>query len=163
MSDRKEPLSEVALGELLVIKEMVQRVEVKILKNDACDINVISSYFVGQNKHLIDIRAPKTCTSHSKMDLIETSTELNIDSTIRIGTHIYKSNFAVSDLSYDLLSWTPWHFEKSPIAKHQDCSSCVEGYVLAVKIGEPKASVLVTNRGARHFRSLLRKTFGSWF
>lgn len=159
--DVESKAEKIPVESLLVLQgELVCR-KVAVLKDDGCNTNVISKDFATRNAHLFDIRDCDIPVSHSKKDTTEVATQIILQGKLRIGGHVYVSNWAVADCRYDVLLGMPWHVEVQPEVDYSGPNVVVQGEVLP-KLPQQDCghNIKVTNLGVKKFRSLLRKKAG---
>ena len=141
---------------LLVIDGFLNGKMVKILKDDGCNTNVISRDFVATNKDIFHTLDTKTTAAHSKKGSHEEATQVVVDGVLNMGSHKYRSNWAVADCRYDVLLGMPWHVRHNPDIDYEARSIPVNLDPLPVA-NEDKNEPRICNIGVKKFRSLLRK------
>ena len=146
----------VPVERLIVLKGMIAGKEVRVLKDDGCNTNVLSSSFVRRFSHLLDVRECEIIVAHSKKKSQEVSNKVVVNAAIQIGSHAYSSNWAVVDTRYDVLLGTPWHTSELPSVDYEGPSVSVNGEELPLH-EDNSAPVRIHNLGVKKFRSLLRK------
>lgn len=67
---------------------------------------------------------------------MESSHQMVNNAKIKIGSHIYRSNWAISDLRYDILLEMPWHEEVKPRINYKKKRCLSEGKFFAVNTFE---------------------------
>ena len=87
---------------------------VKVLKDDGCNTNVVSTQFLRNNRKLFKIAKVRSCLNHSQRDTSEEFEELIISGTFKLVTHVYTSNCVVASGRYDVLLGMPWHVAHTP-------------------------------------------------
>ena len=83
-------------------------------KEDGCNTNVVSKQCLRKNRKLFKIAKVQSCVNHSQKYTYEESVELIISRTLKLGTHVYTSNWVVAYGRYDVLLGMPWHFAHNP-------------------------------------------------
>lgn len=131
--------------------------KVRILKDDGCNTNIISSDFVNKHRSKLDVRRYNLTIHNSNKATQEEATEIVWDTEIKIGNTAYRSNWAVAQTRYDVLLGMPWHKENNPNINYSTKEVLVDGIQLPRDPTEEEARVEVTNIGVKKFRSILRK------
>lgn len=127
-----------------------------ILKDDGCNTNVLSIDFFKRHRHLLNIQPTLTTICHSSKTSTESSNEMIIEAEIEVGSHKYRSNWAVANCRYDVLLGMPWHIDCKTKIKYTEGTVIVNGKSLPI-IGSSSQVVKITSLGVKKFRSLLRK------
>lgn len=130
--------------------------QVNILKDDGCNTNVISKSFVNQHRHLLKIKPASIIINHSDKNATEKAQEMVMDTEIRIGPRIYKSNWIVADCRYDILLGMSWHVECCPVIDYTTGKLRTQNVFLPSSRDTGRA-VTVQNIGVKKFRSIIRK------
>ena len=148
----------IAVELLNVLKGWLHGKAVKVLKDDECDTNVLSTQFLRNTRTLFKIAKVRSCVNHSQKDTSEEFEELIISGTLKLGTHVYTSNWVVANGRYDVLLGMPWHVAHYP---RVDCFQRVVqvgGDEISVNSfgDEGVSKIQVTNLSVKKFRRLLR-------
>ena len=148
---------EVPVEELMIIDGNLEGKNVKVLKDDGCNTNVVSKAFFNKNRKLFKWRRDDIEVWHSKSKSLENSTEVIQGATLRIGKHSYKSNWVVASCRYDVLLGMPWHVANNPSIDYKKRTVKVaSNELLSRKKGhKPKCQVL--NLDVKKFRRYLKK------
>lgn len=93
---------------------MLNGTELTVLKDDGCNTNVLSHEFVEKNRSRLNIINSNTSINHSNKETHEFATEVVLDAEVEIGTHKYRSNWAVANCRYDMLLGILWHQDFNP-------------------------------------------------
>lgn len=86
----------------------------RILKDDGCSTNIISSEFLDEKKPVLYLRKANICLNQCEKDSLEATSEKIVDTEISIVGQKYRSSWAVPNTLYDVLFRIPWHEEKNP-------------------------------------------------
>ena len=149
---------EVPLEPLLVLRGRLNGVSVRVLKDDGCNTNVISSRIVDLNRQNFRVIRKNVVVKHSKDGTNEQSSQIVLHGTLKIGSHTYTSNWVVSDTRYDVLLGMPWHVAHNPQTDYN--KRIVRVHDGELKFQHPKesnSSVKVTNLSVKKFRRMLKK------
>lgn len=122
---------DVPTAPLIVLYGLINGRQCKILKDDGCNTNVISSEFIKRNKYF-NLLNQKLNIEHSNEDAAETTSEIVLDGSVQIGKHIYTSNFAVDNCSYYIILGTPWHRDNDFVKDYSNYQVTVNGRSLPV-------------------------------
>ena len=99
---------------LIVLNSWLHGKVAKVLKDDGCNTNVVSTQVLRNDRKLFKIAKVRSCANHSQKDTPEESVELIISGTLRLVTHVYKSNWVVASGRYEVLLGMPWHVAHNP-------------------------------------------------
>lgn len=149
------------ISPLTVLQGILGGEEVNILKDDGCNTNVISRDFANKHRANLDIRECKLSISHSNKFMDEEANEIVYNTTLKIGGTEYTSNWAISDIHYDVILGMPWHIQVEPNISYGTRTITVDKNILPTKKLEKEPTVSITNIGAKRFRSILRKKKGN--
>lgn len=159
MARREKPSvteGSVPVAELITLKGLLNSTLVHILKDDGCNTNVVSRTFLENNRDLFRVKETRTLLSHSKVDTTEEASEVVLDAELRLGGHVYRSNFVVADCRYDVILGMPWHKHSLPIIDYDKPAVIVDDKVLPSST-VCQGDVVVTSLHVKKFRSMLRK------
>lgn len=144
------------LVNLIVLRGMLAGQQVRVLKDDGCNTNVISKEFFAKNANLLTVSRTNTCISHSKQGITEQSTHLIRNATLHLGEHAYTSNWAVADSRYDVMLGMPWHAEVNPKIFYAKRELRFKGKMLPLDAEHSSGKVSIANLAVKKFRSLLK-------
>lgn len=85
----EEPIPVAPLFEL---SGMLNGVSAKVLKDDECSTNVISRRFLGLHRRRFQVMKASVDVKLPKNGLNKTASQVIVNGTLRIGSHIYTSN-----------------------------------------------------------------------
>ena len=105
---------DVPCDELIVVEGFMEGEKVRVLKDDGCNTNIISSEFFLKNIGLLKWKQCDIEVQHSSKESSEFATRIVLGATLEIGNHAYKSNWLVANCRYDVLLGMPWHVEIKP-------------------------------------------------
>lgn len=88
--------------------------------------------------------------------MLEEAEEVVVNAELKLGSHLYTSNWIVADFRYDILFGMPWHVQHLPITDYKTCTVRV-GENMLPKTRKSEGSVKIQNMGVKKFRSLFRK------
>lgn len=77
---------------LLFLCGIVNDSQFKVLKDDGCNTNILSSEFVKRNRKLLNVSKTFLNIEHSDDNFSENASEVVLDVTIQIGKHQYRYN-----------------------------------------------------------------------
>lgn len=83
--------------------------QVVVLKDAECNTNVLYTAFVQRNRHLLNIVPKHTISHNSDRSKTENASEIVLPAAVEIGSHLYLSNWTVTNSRYDFILGTPWH------------------------------------------------------
>ncbi len=78
-----------------------------MLKDDCCNANVVSREFLKKNSELFEVVKRPVEVMHSNDNTEEKASEVIPGAELRIGTHVYTSNWVVASCRYDVLLGIP--------------------------------------------------------
>lgn len=130
--DIKSKSQDVPTSSLFVLYGIINGRQCKILKDDGCNTNIISTDFVNRNRKYLNILDKKLQIDHSNEGSTETTTGIVLDAEVQIGKHTYRSNWAISNCRYDVILGTPWHGENKVVADYSTRCLTVNGRFLPV-------------------------------
>lgn len=140
----------------MVLYGIINGRQCKILKDDGCNTNIISTDFVKRNGKILKIINNKLSIEHSQENSSELISGVVVDAIVQIGRHQYRSNWAIVNCRYDVILGMPWHMDNQVIADYSKQTLTVNGRLLPV----PKTAnngYKITNIGVKKFRSFIRK------
>lgn len=123
-----------------------------------------------RNRTILDIRKCKLSIYHSGKSLKEHINEIVWDTAIQIGESEYWSNWAISNIRYNVIlgmlcqsipSTYQWHEETHPKLKYETKKVKVGEQFLPCSVDESNQSTKIRNIGVRKFRSIIPKTKGN--
>ncbi|MEM7375745.1 MAG: retropepsin-like aspartic protease [Bacteroidota bacterium] len=132
---------------------------VEVLKDDGCNTNIVSQKVVKRNRQLFRIRKKKLVVQHSKYGSEETTCEVIVNGTLKIGDHKYTSNWTVSDCRYDVMLGMPWHVENNPGVNYRERTVKLDDEVLLANgcvTRRNGAQMKLSSLGVKQFRKMLR-------
>lgn len=141
---------------LIVFKGEVCKVPVRILKDDGCNTNIISSTFVLKHASKLEIQPANISIFHSKRQSSELSDKVVLDATVKIGDHNYKSNFVVADCRYDVLLGMPWHKSEGPTVDYRESKVEATGCSLPIATAM-RDGISISNLGINKFRKMIKE------
>jgi len=123
---------------------------------------VISPRLLQRHRNLFKTGKRSFIVQHSKEGSTEKSSKIVLNGTLKIGSHTYSSNWAVSDCRYDILLGMPWHVAHNPTIDYENRIVRVDGDKIPIDSTsetEQKldSAVKVTNMSVKKFRRILRK------
>lgn len=151
------PIDEpIPMDDLIVLEGFLDGKRVRVLKDDGCNTNVVSREFFNKNRKNFKWKNCNVEVSHSQKGSVENSSKSIIGATLRIGKHLYKSNWLVANCRYDLLLGMPWHVAHNP---------CINYDKKIVKVGEnelktdaiEQSGLKVLNLSVKKFRKIMKK------
>ncbi len=98
----------------MVLEGSLNGKRVRVLKDDGCNTNVVSREFLKNNSELFEVFQRHVELMHSEDNTVETASEVLLGAELRIGTHVYSSNWVVESCRYDVLLGMPWHVANNP-------------------------------------------------
>ena len=104
----------VPIESLILLRGIINDRYVQILKDDGCNTNVISHEFYKKNKELFKVVKRNIEVRHSEDKTVEQASEVILEGTIRIGTHVYTSNWVIARCRYDVILGMLWHVANNP-------------------------------------------------
>ena len=155
--ETKEVDGAVPLEDLIVLDGTLEEKRVRVLKDDGCNTNVVSHEFFERNRQNFNWEKCEVEVKHSKSDSVESSSKVILGATLRIGKHLYKSNWLVASCRYDVLLGMPWHVAHNPAIDYEK---------KIVKIGHDEHNTnrsqcehvpKVMNLSVKKFRNILRE------
>lgn len=87
----------------------------------------------------------------------ETASEVVYDTEIVLGNTKYRSDWAVSQVRYDVILGLPWHEENSPEIDYKNKTVSLRGETIPLAEYNSGDAPRVTNLSVKKFRSLCRK------
>lgn len=84
------------------------------LKDDCCNTNVVSQEFFLNNREIFRSVKKRVEVFHSEKKTTEIAPEFFLAATIRIGSHVYISNWVVARSRYDVLLEISLHVVHNP-------------------------------------------------
>lgn len=153
---RKRSRSDLPTAELFVLRGLIKGHQVRALKDDGCNTNIISVEFFERNRHLFKTEDATVHISHSEKNTVETASKIIRDATIVLGGIRYTSNWAIAQCRYDVLLGMPWHKELCPKVDYAKHRVTILNSSLPLADTEDSGRVQVSNLGAKKFRSLLK-------
>ena len=99
---------------LIVLDGKRNGVNLRVLKDDGCNTNVVSKGFVKKFQHCLKVVDDNIMVQHSNKDSKERASQIVLNGTLKIGNHSYKSNWVVSNCRYDVVLGMPWHVAHNP-------------------------------------------------
>lgn len=132
---------------------------VRVLKDDGCNTNFISREFAALNSYVLNIQESCENLNHSKKDSREEATQIVLDGHLKMGSHLYCSNWAVADCRYDVMLGMPWQVLHNPKVNYQNRTVIVEDEPLPLEC-DVNTSPSIGSIGVKKFRILLRKKQG---
>lgn len=140
----------------MVLYGMINGRQCKILKDDGCNTNIISTDFVKRDGKLFKIIETNISIEHSQENSSELTNGVVVAAIVQIVKHQYRSNWAIVNCRYDVILGMPWHLENQLIADYESQNLTVNGRLHPI----PKAlnnGLKITNIGVKKFRSLIKK------
>lgn len=110
---------EVPIHDLITFQRFMAGRALTVLNENGCHTNVISREIAARNRHLLHIHKRKSVVRHSKKDLVETTSEIFLDTELEIRQHRYRSNWIIADCRDDILWCMPWHVNCNPTANYR--------------------------------------------
>lgn len=98
-------------------------------------------------------------TVRNSKQSVEEASELILETTIRIPTHNYHSNWVVASYRYNVLLGMPWHVVNNPKTDYLNRIVKVDDDVLPLVPKEKRktSNVQLVNIGVKKFRNLLKR------
>lgn len=121
------------------------------------DVTQMSRSFAAKHRNRFNNEDTCIAVSHSKKDSVETASKVVVDGENLVGSHIYRSNWAVVDCGYDVFLGMPWHTTIHPKVDYDVPSVMNAGSNIPLKDECFRTKIRVTNLGVKTFRILLRK------
>jgi hypothetical protein len=112
MNDR--PDDSIPIKPLFVVNGTLNERNVRILKDDGCNIIVVLKKFVQKNAGAFKTMCRNVTVNHSAEDKVEQATQVLLEGKLKMGNHEYVSNFVVANCRYDILLGMPWHVAQDP-------------------------------------------------
>jgi len=143
---------------LLVLDGDLNGKRVRVLKDDGCNTNVVSHDFFMNNRKLFSVVKKNVEVRHSKRETVEEASEIILGGTVRIGTHVFKSNWVVASCRYDVLLGMPWHVAHNPKIDYSRRIVKVGADILPLEttLDLKEDKVQVMNLGVKKFRRMLK-------
>ena len=119
----------------------------------------MSSSFVKRHRRKLDIHNSKSLITHSEKNTTEQASQLVINSSIKIGSHVCRSNFVVASCRYDVLLGMTWDKPTRPKVDYKNRDVKVEGSSLPLlnDVDRKGDRITISNLSIKKFKSLLRK------
>lgn len=154
----------IPVAPLIVLDGSLNGIRVQVLKDDGCNTNIVSERLVKMYRKKFKIVNRKVVIQHSKSDSNENSSQVIVNGTLKIGDHLYTSNWVVSNSRYDVLLGMPWHVAHNPEIDYDSQIVKVGGVSLnCTKLTESDETLAkVTNLGVRKFRRMLKNSTGNF-
>ena len=92
----------------------------------------------------------------------ERTSQIVLNGALKIGNHLYKSNWVVSNCRYDVLLGMPWHVANNPLVNYVTRIVKVGDVVLnpcSNDVQNDSGPVKISNLGVRKFRKNDERTF----
>lgn len=156
-TEKEIPVIDPPIGGLIYLKGQLAGAPVNVLKDDGCNTNVLSASFVRKHREKLDVRKTTVEILHSSSKETEITNEIVYDTTITIGDHSYRSNWAISSTRHDVLLGMPWHETHEPAVDYKTKTVTVDGTVLPSSFESIPESLRITNLSTKKFRSIVRK------
>lgn len=152
---------EVPIKPLIVLEGTINGKNVRMLKDDGCNTNLVSKEFLKRNRRLFKVISTITSIQHSMQGSGERASEMILSGTIQIGSHVYTSNFLVGSCRYDVLLGMPWHVANNPQIDYPNRRVLVGNEDLFGTLDSEKSpevdEIQVTNLSVKKFRQIIRK------
>lgn len=150
----------VPVADLIFLEGHLNSKPVRVLKDDGCNTNVVSRSLLERHRDSLQVVKGSTVLSHSKKGSTETTNQMIVDAELRLGNHLYRSNFVVGDCRYDVLLGMPWHLQAEPRTDYVKPTVVVDAEKLPLfeqnEDCDP-SPIVVSALGVKKFRSMLRK------
>lgn len=104
----------VPVADLFVMKNVMLGQELRVLKDDGWNTNILPFNFLKRNKQYLNVKKTNTFIKHFDRAWKEKSSEMIVDTEAEIGNHKYRSNFAIAECRYDILLGISWYNETNP-------------------------------------------------
>lgn len=147
----------IPIAELLVLRGLLKRQQVRILKDDGCNTNIISKAFYERHKHAFQVEDVHVVISHSKENTTERATKSVKNATLFIAGIPYTSNWAIASCRYDVLVGMLWHRDMNPKVDYEGRQVTVNNTTLPLETVTQDGEIRITNINAKKFKSFLRK------
>ena len=154
---RKKFDNGVPISDLLVLDGFLEGKNVRILKDDGCNTNVMSYEFFNRYKKILRWKNCEVEVRHSKSGSCENSSIVILGATLKIGTHKYRSNWLVADCRYDLLLGMPWHVSNNPLINYQKRFIKLRNGNIRVPFKDSSRSTKIMNMSVKKFRRILNQ------
>lgn len=163
---------EIPLEPCIVVKGLLEGLEVSILIDGGCNTNMVSKSFVERNRsYLINKLGPtKANISHSREGLVEQALEALEGGEMVLGdpgdTELkYNSNWLVGTARYDVILGMPWHKDCRPQINYhtRDIRVCQNDTLVVLRetnrqdTQSQEADIKVHSMSAKQFRRALKK------
>ena len=152
---------EVPIDPLIVLEGTINGQKARMLKDDGCNTNLVSKEFLQRNRRLFKVIRTRTSIQHSMQGSGERASEMILNGTIKIGSHVYTSNFLVGSCRYDVLLGMPWHVANNPKIDYPNRRVLVGNKYLYGMIDSEDSpqvdDIKVTNLSVKRFRRMIRK------
>lgn len=99
----------IPVGPLIVFKEMLTIIPVQSLRDDVCNTDIVTKWFVDRNRLLLQLDNREYVLQRSYEDGNYFTTEIIFDETLGIGLHTYKTSWLVWNRKYDVSLRMQWH------------------------------------------------------
>jgi hypothetical protein len=144
---------------LFIMNGTLNGKNVRILKDDGCNTNVVSRKFVQSNAEAFKTMCRNVTVTHSAEDRVEQATQIIMDGRLKVGNHEYLSNFVVANCRYDVLLGMPWHVASNPRVSYTAREVQLNDGALPVSTGAEEFGRVakVHNMSIKRFRRELRK------
>ena len=147
----------VPLEDLFVLDGSLEGKRVKVLKDDGCNTNVVSHEFFQKNRKFFRWKSCNVEVKHSKSGSLENSTQVIQGATLKVGSHVYQSNWLVANCRYDILLGMPWHVSQNPSIDYEQRTVTVGTHEL-FPLKDPEVRQReIMNISVKRFRRLARK------
>lgn len=136
---------------------MIKGQQVRILKDDGCNTNIVSTEFFEKNRYMFDVADANITISHSEKNTVETATKIIKAATVYVAGVAYTSNWAIASCRYDALFGMPWHTDTRPKVDYATREVWVGNTKLPLARFSIDDVARVSNISVKRFRSILRK------
>lgn len=147
----------VEVKDLLVLDGSLEKKRVRVLKDDGCNTNVVSHKFFQKNKGCFKWKNCNVEVRHSEADSVEKSSEVILGATLKIGKHLYKSNWLVANCRYDVLLGMPWHVAHNPRIDYKKRIVKVGPQEIYSGEESEKRCPRIMNLSVKKFRNLVKR------
>jgi hypothetical protein len=142
---------------LIVMNGTLNERNVRILKDDGCNTNVVSKKFVQKNAGAFKTMCRNVTVNHSAEDKVEQATQVLLEGNFKMGNHEYVSNFVVANCRYDVLLGMQWHVAQDPKVSYSAREVHVKDVKIPVDTGDSLGSkTKVQSMSVKSFRRDLR-------
>lgn len=119
-------VEEVLLRTLIVLKDTTNDLNVRMVKGDGYNTNLVFDEFLKSNPKQFKIIITKTSIQYSIKLSDKQVPELMLNETIQIASYTYTPNFLFGDSRYEVLLEMPWQVADDTKLNHSNCWVCDE-------------------------------------